>query len=48
MGIRIFNIEIDDLGSGICAITSIVLIAAALVLLLELGESVLRQIMTLF
>ena len=48
MSIRFFNIEIDNLGSVICAITSIMLIAAAIILLIELGEYAIRQIMYLF
>ena len=48
MSIRFFNIELDNLGSVLCAITSIMLIAGAIILLIELGEYAIQQIMSLF
>ena len=48
MGIRLFNWEFETVGSIICALTSVLLIVLALVLLIEFGEYVIRQLFTIF
>ena len=48
MGIRLFNLEFEGLGSGLCAITSVALIIGALWALLKIGEFALLRIMSAF
>ncbi|GEM_PF-2959821 len=48
MGIRLFNLEYEKLGSIVCAITSILLISLALLALVEFGEYVVQQILSVF
>ena len=48
MGIRLFNLEFESLGSALCAITSVTLIVAALWALLKIGEFAISRIMPAF
>jgi hypothetical protein len=48
MGIRIFNIDFDSLGSIVCAITSIAIIVLALAALLHYGEDILKAVLSIF
>lgn len=48
MGIRLFNLDFDKLGSSLCVITSITLVIFTFILVLKLGEIILHQIAPLF
>ena len=48
MGIKIFNIDFDSLGSMVCAITSIAIIILALAALLHYGEDILKAVLSIF
>ncbi len=48
MAIRLFNLKIEDFGSGLCAVTSVALIVTALWALLKVGEFVMSKLMMLF
>ena len=48
MGIRMFNIDFDSLGSIVCAITSIVIIVVALFALLHFGEDIVKALLSIF
>lgn len=48
MAIRFLHFEFRDLGSAVCAMTSVVLVVAAFWALLRLGEFALSKIMSVF
>jgi hypothetical protein len=48
MAIRFLHLEFKDLGSAVCAMTSVFLVVAAFWALLKLGEFVLSKIMSVF
>jgi hypothetical protein len=48
MAIRFFHLEFNDIGSALCAFTSVALIVMALWALLKLGEFALFNIMSIF
>lgn len=48
MSIRIFNVEFDQFGSGLCAVTSIALVVAGLWAILKIGELIVSGIMSTF
>jgi hypothetical protein len=48
MAIRLFNLKIEDFGSGLCAVTSVALIVTALWALLKVSEIAVSKLMMLF
>jgi len=44
MGIKLFHIEVDNLGSVVCAITSVILIVLAMLALIRLGSVIITEV----